>query len=36
MRHFLGHQDDVSEYLLCSQNQNDVHSNQLQKKNKET
>lgn len=34
MRHFPGHQDDVSEYLLCSQNQNDVHSNQLQKRNR--
>lgn len=34
MRHFPGHQDDVSEYLLCSQNHKDVHSNQLQKRNK--
>lgn len=36
MRHFPGHQDDVSEYLLCSQNHNDVHSNQLQRRNKKT
>lgn len=36
MRHFPGHQDDVSEYLLCSQNHNAVHSNQLQKRNKKT
>lgn len=34
MRHFPRHQDDVSEYLLCSQNQNDVHNNQYQKRNK--
>lgn len=36
MRHFPGHQDDVSEDLLCSQNQNDVYSNQLQKRNGKT
>lgn len=34
MRHFPRHQDDVSEYLLCSPNQNDVHNNQYQKRNK--